>query len=211
MLQINNLTYSYDKTVYDFSCFVEKNEIIGIIGESGSGKSTLLDLIAGFLTPTNGSIIFKNENIVLQDAEKRPITTLFQKYNTFEHLSVIKNVLLGINTSLKPKAQDLEKAKQILKEVGLEGFENKLASSLSGGQSQRVALARSLIRKKPILLLDEPFTGLDIQTREKMLNLVKTLSKKRNLHTIMVTHELNDCKKITDRIYEVKNGKLCQV
>ena len=101
MLQINNLTYSYEKTVYDFSLHVDKNEIVGIIGESGSGKSTLLDLIAGFLTPLSGNMTFGNEDIVLLSAEKRPITTLFQKYNTFEHLSVIKNVLLGINTSLK--------------------------------------------------------------------------------------------------------------
>ena len=211
MLKITNLTHSYDNTIYDFSLHVNKNEIIGIIGESGSGKSTLLDLIAGFLTPLSGNITFEKENIVLLSPENRPITTLFQKYNTFEHLSVVKNVLLGINTSLKPKIQDLKEAKQILKEVGLDGFEDKLASSLSGGQSQRVALARSLIRKKPILLLDEPFTGLDLQTREKMLDLVKTISKKRELYTIMVTHELNDCKLITDRVYKVKNGKLCQV
>ncbi|MDA7848016.1 ATP-binding cassette domain-containing protein [Sulfurospirillum sp.] len=211
MLHINNLTYSYEKSVYDFSFFVEKNEIIGIIGESGSGKSTLLDLIAGFLTPFKGSITFENENIVLLNAETRPITTLFQKYNTFEHLTVIKNVLLGINTSIKPKEEDLKEAKQILKEVGLEGFEDKLASSLSGGQSQRVALARSLIRKKPILLLDEPFTGLDLKTREKMLNLVKNITKKRDLYTIMVTHDLNDCKLIANRVYRVSKGKLCQV
>ncbi len=211
MLQVHNLTYRYDETIYDFSLHVEKNEIVGITGESGSGKSTLLDLIAGFLTPLSGNISFKNEDITLLNTEHRPITILFQKYNTFEHLSVIKNVLLGIGTSLKVKKQDLDEAKQILKEVGLEGFENKIASSLSGGQSQRVALARSLIRKKPILLLDEPFTGLDLQTRIKMLNLVKKISKKRGLYTIMVTHDINDCELIANRVYNVKNGKLCLV
>jgi len=211
MLKIANLTYSYDKTVYDFSLHVEKNKIVGIIGESGSGKSTLLDLIAGFLTPLSGSMTFENEDIVLLSAEKRPVTTLFQKYNTFEHLSVIQNVLLGISTSLKPKEQDLKEVKLILKEVGLEGFEDKLASSLSGGQSQRVALARSLLRKKPILLLDEPFTGLDFETRKKMLNLVKNIATKRKLYTIMVTHDLNDCELIANSVYKVYDGKLCQV
>jgi thiamine transport system ATP-binding protein len=211
MLVIDNLTYSYDKTVYDFSLHVDKNEIIGVIGESGSGKSTLLDLIAGFLTPLSGNIDFENKKISSLNAEDRPLTTLFQKYNTFEHLSVIKNVLLGISTSLKPKKEEIEEAKDILKEVGLEGFEDQLASSLSGGQSQRVALARSLIRKKPILLLDEPFTGLDLQTRIKMLDLVKKISLKRELYTIMVTHELNDCNLIANRVYKVENGKLCQV
>ena len=211
MLQINNLTYSYEKSVYNFSLHVDKNEIIGVIGESGSGKSTLLDLIAGFLTPFSGSIDFENKKISSLNAEDRPLTTLFQKYNTFEHLSVIKNVILGISTSLKPKKEEIQEAKNILKEVGLEGFEDQLASSLSGGQSQRVALARSLIRKKPILLLDEPFTGLDLQTRTKMLDLVKKISKKRGLYTIMVTHDLNDCKLIANRVYKVENGKLCQV
>jgi thiamine transport system ATP-binding protein len=211
MLNIRNLKYSYEKNDikndYDFSLYIKENEIVGIIGQSGSGKSTLLDLIAGFLNPLSGSISFNDIEITSLNAEDRPLTILFQKYNTFEHLSVIKNVLLGISTSFKPKKEDLAEAKMILKEVGLEGFEYKLASTLSGGQSQRVALARSLIRKKPILLLDEPFTGLDIHTREKMLNLVKDISKKRNLYTIMVTHDLSDCEKIANRVYKVENGK----
>jgi len=212
MLSINNITYTYEqkniKSHYNFSLHVKKNEIVGILGESGSGKSTLLDLIAGFLNPISGNITFEKNDISLLNTEDRPLTVLFQKYNTFEHLSVIKNVLLGINTSLKTKKEDLEKAKNILKEVGLEGFENKLASSLSGGQSQRVALARSLIRNKPILLLDEPFTGLDLETRMKMLKLVKSISQKRNLYTIIVTHELNDCKEIATRAYKVINNNL---
>ena len=212
MLKVDSIKYSYEQenTInnYDFSCFIKESEIVGIIGSSGSGKSTLLDLIAGFLTPTSGSIFFKEKEISSLDTEQRPLTILFQKYNTFEHLSVIKNVLLGISTSLKPKKEELLEAKEILKEVGLTGFENKLASSLSGGQSQRVALARSLIKKTPILLLDEPFTGLDLDSRNKMLKLLKNISKRRKLYTIIVTHELNDCKSIANRVYEVSRGKL---
>ena len=212
MLKITDLTYSYNiknrTDNYNFSLVVQKNEIVGIMGESGSGKSTLLDLIAGFLKPKSGNIFFQNKNIGSLDAEKRPTTILFQKYNTFEHLSVIKNVLLGVTTSLKPKIDDYEKAKKILSQVGLEGIENKIVSTLSGGENQRVALARSLLREESILLLDEAFSGLDLKTKVKMLELVQKISKEKNLYTIMVTHELNDCKQIANRIYTVVDGKL---
>ena len=136
------------KNDYNFSLNVKQSEIVGIIGQSGSGKSTLLDLLAGFLAPISGNITFNDIDITTLSTEDRPLTILFQKYNTFEHLSVIKNVLLGINTSFKAKEEEIKEAMIILKEVGLDGFEDKLASTLSGGQSQRVALARCLIRKK---------------------------------------------------------------
>jgi thiamine transport system ATP-binding protein len=208
LLKITNLTYTYEQNskqiTYDFSCQVKKGEIVGIMGESGSGKSTFLDLVAGFLTQKSGNITFENKHIEEISTEKRPLTILFQNYNVFEHLSVLKNILLGANGKMS------NEVKEILKEVGLGGFEDKLVSSLSGGQMQRVALARSLIRKTPILLLDEPFNGLDIDTRVKMLNLVKSITKKRNLCTIMVTHDLHDCNLIANRIYTVKNGKFIE-
>lgn len=211
MFNISNLKYTYKeneiKNDYNFSLNVKQSEIVGIIGQSGSGKSTLLDLLAGFLAPISGNITFNDIDITTLNTEDRPLTILFQKYNTFEHLSVIKNVLLGINTSFKAKDEEIKEAMIILKEVGLDGFEDKLASTLSGGQSQRVALARCLIRKKPILLLDEPFTGLDSNTKEKMLELVKEITEKLKLYTIMVTHDLSDCEKIANRVYKVENGK----
>jgi len=95
--------------------------------------------------------------------------------------------------------------------VGLDKHENKLATSLSGGQQQRVALARALIRQKPILLLDEPFTGLDMQTRVQMLELVRKISTEKNLHTIMVTHEQQDCDLIADRVYKVENHQISEL
>ncbi len=210
MLEVNALTYQYkeadQENRYDFSLKANRGEIIGIVGASGNGKSTLLDLISGFLQSNSGTIIFDTQDITNLAPEERPITILFQNYNLFEHLSVEKNVLLGINSI--SKEDDLKKTYKILDEVGLAGYEKKIASTLSGGQQQRVALARSLLRNKPILLLDEPFTGLDFDTRMHMLNLVKEITKEKNICTVMVTHELNDCKQIADKVYEVKNGKL---
>ena len=121
-----------------------------------------------------------------------------------------KNILLGVSKTLKSSKEELEKVKMILKEVGLEKYEHTLVSSLSGGQQQRVGLARVLIRREPILLLDEPFTGLDAETRIEMLELVKKITIENNLHTIMVTHEIQDCERIANRIYKVQNQKLVE-
>lgn len=211
LLKVTNLIYTYKEnsrqTTYDFSCSVKRGEIVAIMGESGCGKSTFLDLLAGFLTPVSGSVVFENQHLEDIPTEEKPLTILFQNYNVFEHLSVLKNVLLGINS----KNKDISKAKKILSEVGLVGFENNIVSSLSGGQIQRVALARSLIRETPILLLDEPFNGLDLDTRIKMLHLVKSITNEKKLCTIMVTHDLHDCELIADKIYKIDNGKMTDV
>jgi thiamine transport system ATP-binding protein len=207
LLKINDLTYRYKiqntENLYSFSLNAKKAEIVGIIGASGNGKSTLLDLISGFLEPICGEIICDGTDLIGLSPEDRPMTILFQNHNLFEHLSVEKNIILGVKG--ETNKQEVYK---ILKLVGLEGYENKIAKTLSGGQQQRVALARSLLRNKPILLLDEPFTGLDFDTRMLMLKLVKDITRAKKLYTIMVTHEISDCDKIADRVYEVKNGKL---
>ncbi len=212
MLKIENLEFDYEHKNkiqnYSYSLHVNSGEIVAIMGESGSGKSTLLDLIAGFLTPKSGKILFKGVEISKLEIQDRPISLLFQNYNTFEHLNVLKNVLLGINPSIKNSKEEIQKAKEVLSEVGLEKFENQVVSKLSGGQAQRVALARSLASNREILLLDEPFSALDYETKEKMLELVKNNAKKRALYTIFVTHDSKEARKIADKIYMLENGKL---
>ncbi|WP_373032626.1 ATP-binding cassette domain-containing protein [Sulfurovum sp.] len=210
MLNIINLKYQHSSadSIYEYSLSVKPKEIVAILGQSGSGKSTLLDLLAGFLHASSGSIKLDENELIEESVEKRPITILFQNHNLFEHLSVQKNILLGISKTLNNSKEDIEKVKTILEKVGLEKFEHTLASSLSGGQQQRVALARVLIRREPILLLDEPFTGLDADTRIEMLDLVKKLTLENNLHTIMVTHEIQDCERIANRVYKVENQKI---
>ncbi len=208
LLKIENLTYRYDKLTYDYSLKAEKSQITAIVGESGSGKSTLLDLIAGFLTPIRGKIELEGEDITHQTTQERDLTILFQNYNLFEHLSVIKNMTLGIDKSLFPKKESLKKARNMLKEVGLEGYEDRISSTLSGGEQQRAALARALLREKKILLLDEPFSALDYDIHIEMLKLVQKITKEKSLYTIMVTHDLRDCKLVADVTYKVENGKI---
>ncbi|MBA1420690.1 MAG: ATP-binding cassette domain-containing protein [Epsilonproteobacteria bacterium] len=210
MLKINNLQYQYKNAndTYTYDLEVQPSEVVAILGQSGSGKSTLLDIVAGFIEPSVGSVKLDGQELLGLSVEKRPITILFQNHNLFEHLTVQKNILLGVNKALKDSIEEVEKVQDILKEVGLEEHEHKLASQLSGGQQQRVALARVLMRREPILLLDEPFSGLDDATRIEMLELVQKITQEHKLHTIMVTHDLDDCERIANHVYKMQNHTL---
>lgn len=210
MLHITNLTYNYEAnhTAYTFDLAMDAGQVIGILGESGSGKSTMLDLIAGFLEADGGSVTLNDKTLLGNPIEKRPITILFQQHNLFEHLSIEKNILLGIDPKVKATPQTLQEIMQILKEMKLAEHTHKLPSALSGGQQQRVALARALLRRQPILLLDEPFSGLDRATRLEMLTLVRSITTQHGLYTIMVTHELEDCTLIADKVYKMSDGTL---
>lgn len=212
MLSISNVQYRYKDAndVYTYTLNVKPKEVVAILGQSGSGKSTLLDIMAGFVEPSSGSINLDGKELVGLTVEKRPISILFQAHNLFEHLSVQKNILLGVSKVLKDSIEEVQKVKDILKEVGLEAFEHTLASRLSGGQQQRVALARVLMRREAVLLLDEPFTGLDEKTRVEMLDLVKKITVEHGLHTIMVTHEIQDCEHIANKVYKMQNHTLIE-
>ncbi len=202
MLTIRELIFSYhDSPEFHFSLQASAGEITMILGKSGSGKSTFFDLLSGFLSPQSGTIMIDGVSLLSLPVEKRPLTILFQKHNLFEHLSVEKNIQLG-----KPNASK-EEIRHILKEVGLEGFSKRAVTALSGGQQQRVALARALLRQKPILLLDEPFTGLDKATHDEMLTLVEKITKTHKLHTIMISHEEEDAR-IASRVYRMVDGRL---
>jgi thiamine transport system ATP-binding protein len=204
MLKIDNVTYTYPQSTvtYRYDLEVNPKEVVAVLGASGSGKSTLLDIMAGFLTPKEGKMMLDGVDFTSLPTAKRPLSILFQKHNLFEHLSVIKNLLLGMSSP------DLSKAESILKEVGLEGYGHKMANALSGGQQQRVALARVLLRDKPVLLLDEPFNGLDSDTRKEMLALVKTMTVQNSLHTVMVTHDMSDVEAIASRAYKMRDNRL---
>jgi len=210
MLRVSDLKFGYgdSQKSYKYDMELEKGEIASIMGKSGSGKSTLFDLIDGFLTPTSGSIALDDEELVGQSVESRPVSVLFQEHNLFEHLSVEKNVILGISRGIFDTKADKKRVSHMLEEVGLKGFEKKLVSSLSGGEQQRVALARVLLRQEPILLLDEPFNSLDEQTRLEMLELVREMTTKHALHTLIITHNSSSAQKISDRIYLMEDGVL---
>ncbi len=200
MLKLRDLTFSHPgqdlPNRYDLE--LEAGRILAVTGPSGAGKSTLLDLIAGFLQPDSGSLTLDGKDLLSLPVEKRPVSILFQANNLFDHLSVERNILLGIG---HPDTDGKQVATRALKEVGLASFGKRRASDLSGGQQQRVALARTLVHDRPVMLLDEPFANLDEETADRMRQLVATLTRRQNWHTIIVSHLTRDVETLADEIY----------
>lgn len=209
MLEIKDLRFAYEgqDTPYSFDLTVNPGEITAISGTSGAGKSTFLDLIAGFTAPFSGSISCNNQEITHLPPEQRPASILFQSDNLFEHLSVARNLSLGLpKTIAKPELEKL--IGDALTKVGLGGLESRRTANLSGGQQQRVALARTLLRNKPILLLDEPFSALDEDTVDTMRQLLKNLTDEHQWHVLVVSHNQNDIVALADTAYTIENHKL---
>jgi thiamine transport system ATP-binding protein len=210
-LELRDLQFSYagaDDEAYDFNLQMGVGAILAIVGKSGSGKSTLLDLIAGFLKPASGNIFLNGHEITHLPPSKRQISILFQKYNLFEHLAVMQNVCLGLNPNSVPTRTQIERATKMLRRVGLGNFENRRATTLSGGQKQRVALARELLRQSSLILLDEPFSGMDEETRDIMLPLLKHAVNTAKRSIILVTHDLQSVEGIVDHVGEISSGGL---
>lgn len=167
---------------------------------SGSGKSTLLDLIAGFIKPQQGRIVLNNGDITPLAVEKRPVSYLFQNHNLFDHLSVRKNLRLA---GQKLSEQALIDA---LDNVHLPAtYLDKLPDSLSGGEQQRVALARTLLMNRPIMLLDEPYSALDIDTRNHIAELTTQLHMRHDWLLLAVSHDPDDCKRLDAQPLTIDN------
>ena len=192
MLTLNNVEIQLGERHWNYSIELDTHGVYALLGRSGSGKSTLLNIIAGFLKTNAGDIQWRGDSILTLAPAQRPITTLFQNNNLFSHLSVSKNIGLGINPKLQLSRQQQHDILNVLENVGLSGYENKLPGSLSGGEQQRVALARCLLRRQAILLLDEPFSALDATTRQEMTALLRTLIDEFKPCVIMVTHDEDD-------------------
>ncbi|TNE95123.1 MAG: ATP-binding cassette domain-containing protein [Gammaproteobacteria bacterium] len=193
MLDIRRLTFAYSSQatpwVFDFK--VEPGQCLAIQGPSGSGKSTLMNLIAGFLAPESGDIRFNGQSLLAAAPWDRPVTSVFQDHNLFEHLDVKTNVGLGVHPGMKLSSTQMNSIIDGLQRVGLAGLENRLPSELSGGQRQRVALLRAVMRSQPVLLLDEPLTGLDSATRTQLRDLLLE-QKSRGVTMILASHDDED-------------------
>jgi len=207
MLKLNfSLKESYLTISTNIS--LEPNKIYAVVGPSGAGKSTFLNLISGFASISSGSIIWNGQEISNLPPAKRNVSILFQDNNLFPHLSVWRNLALAVTHWPKISRNNEEKLKAVMSEVGILGLESRKPSQLSGGQQSRVALARVLLQKNKILLLDEPFSALGPSLKDQMLELIKKISKNKKLLVLMVTHEPADAKKVASQTLVVKDKKV---
>ncbi len=209
MLKIDKLTCSFGSFNTNFSFKILNSGIVGVVGRSGSGKSTLLNLIAGFIDPQSGKIIYNDSNLNDLEPSQRDLSILFQNFNNFDHLSIFENIILGIDPQMRKTTDNLRIVRDILKKLSINlDIETKL-NLLSGGEQQRVSIARCLIRKKSLLLLDEPFNSLDPGLRNNLYKDVVSMAKKTpNQLTLISSHLIEELKKITNSFIFLHKGRI---
>ena len=187
---------------------LETSGVIAVIGPSGAGKSSLLNVLAGYSKTNQGHILWNGNPIHTQHPSSRPIAILFQDNNLFPHLTIQKNLALALTQWPWLSLQQKILIRDTLASTGLSYVEDRLPSKLSGGQQSRAALARVLLQKKPILVLDEPFSALGPGLKDEMLDLLDYVTKKNNLFTLLVTHDPKDALRIAPRTITVINGEV---
>jgi putrescine transport system ATP-binding protein len=197
--------------VDDLSLKVYPGEFFALLGPSGCGKSTLLRMLAGFETPTSGSILLDGNDLSKTPANKRPVNMMFQSYALFPHLSVRDNIAFGLKRSSMEKGAIEERTQEMLRLVKMESFANRKPHQMSGGQRQRVALARSLAKNPKLLLLDEPLGALDAKLRESTQFELVNIQEKLGTTFIIVTHDQEEAMTVATRIGVMNEGLLAQV
>lgn len=207
--EAENLIQNFESVKINLSFSCEKGTMTCIVGPSGSGKSTVLRLISGLNKPSVEQKLFLDgKDISNLPSAKREIGMVFQNHNLFEHLKVEDNVAYGLISKGMKKKEARKIATDFLKNFELEGFEKRYPDTLSGGESQRVCLARTLIINPKLVLFDEPLSALDAPLRKKLANLIKKLQKEFGFTGIMVTHDIQEAKMIADKILFMKKGNL---
>src|SRR6201988_5462929 len=197
------------------SLAVDDGELVALLGPSGSGKTTLLRLVAGLDFPDSGRILFDGSDATSLPIQKRRGGFVFQHYALFRHMSVAKNVAVGLEVNRRQfrmsRREIQDRASELLRLVQLPGFENRSPHQLSGGQLQRVALARALAIEPRILLLDEPFGALDAKVRKELRAWVRSLQQQLKITTIFVTHDQEEALELADRVVVMSQGRIEQV
>jgi putative spermidine/putrescine transport system ATP-binding protein len=213
MLRVENLTKSFDtnRAVSGATFDVAQGELICLLGPSGCGKSTLLRMIAGLALSDGGRIEIDGRDVTEAQANRRPTAMVFQSHALWNHMTVAQNVSFGLRVQGLPKPVIADKVAAALRLVGLDGFGRRRPAELSGGQAQRVALARCLVVEPKVLLMDEPFSALDAHLRANLREELKALQRRLRLTTIFVTHDQEEAMELADRIVVMHAGRIEQI
>ena len=208
-----NLVKRYGQTaaVDKATITADKGEFVTILGPSGCGKSTTLRMIAGLITPDEGKILFDGKDVTDIPPEKRNIGFVFQKVALFPHMNVYKNIAFGLQMRKYPKNEIRRRVNEVLQLVRMGGFEERMPSQLSGGQAQRVEIARVLATDPAVLLFDEPLSNIDAKLRDELKYEIRRIQRETGKTMIYVTHDQGEAFAISDKIYVMNNGKIEQV
>ena len=211
-LELSHLKKSFgEKTVVeDLTLSLPQGELLCILGSSGCGKTTTLNMIGGFLAPDSGQILLDGEDITAIPPERRPVSTVFQSYGLFPHMTVLQNVVYGLKFQHIRRSEAREKGLRYLDMVGLADYAGAYIHEISGGQQQRVALARALIVEPKLCLLDEPFSNLDAALRVKMRQELKNLQRELGMTMVFVTHDQEEALILADRMAIMEKGRVLQ-
>jgi ABC-type Fe3+/spermidine/putrescine transport system ATPase subunit len=212
-VQLHDVTLAYGSfvAVRNVSLSIAKGEFVTLLGPSGCGKTTILRSIAGLVQPTGGEIIVAGRRIDNVPIHKRNIGLVFQNYALFPHKSVFDNIAFGLKYRSVEKSLIAQKVTRALEMVRLPGVEKKLPSEMSGGQQQRIALARAIVIEPDVLLLDEPLSALDANLREEMRTELKIIQREVGITTIFVTHDQEEALAMSDRIVVMNKGEIEQL
>ncbi len=195
----------------DLSLYIRDREFITLLGPSGCGKTTILRVIAGFLEPDEGDVIFEDKKINGVPPHKRQVNTIFQRYALFPHLNVYENVAFGLRIRKVSESEIEKTVSEMLSIVNLSGFEKRNINPLSGGQQQRVAIARALAVKPRVLLLDEPLGALDLKLRREMQVELKKIQQQMGITFIYVTHDQEEALTMSDTVVVLNQGYIQQI
>ncbi len=213
IIDLKNISVSFDgqQILKDLNLYIRDGEFITLLGPSGCGKTTTLRIIAGFLEPDSGEVVFEGKTINGVPAYKRQVNTIFQRYALFPHLNVFENIAFGLKQQKKSKEEIRKTVEEMLALVNLKGFEKRNIASLSGGQQQRVAIARALAVKPRVLLLDEPLGALDLKLRKDMQAELKNIQQRLGITFIYVTHDQEEALSMSDTIVVMNQGYIQQI
>jgi len=204
-------SYGTKRVLDDIDIYIEQGEFITLLGPSGCGKTTLLRCFAGLEPLGGGNIFLDGKDITYAMPKERHVSMIFQQYSLFPTMTVYKNISFGLKMMKLDKEEIKKRVSKALKMVDLVGSEDKYPGQLSGGEQQRIALARSIVTKSKVLLLDEPFSAIDAKLRKALQIKIKEIHNELGMTTIFVTHDQEEAMIMSDRIYLMNNGKVEQM